>query len=149
MLPLLIFGELLLEQVRQGVTEPVLLEVRPGDARGIVRGRQVIDLPNLTPILAAGDGGGIAHRHRFRGGSLDGKGHGQRQRHGAKGKYSFHGVFLLLHRHAHVLGGGSLRGLLPLGELGQGLLVGVQHRLMELLVELLGARETDIPVLTA
>ena len=43
----------------------------------------------------------------------------------------------------------KLRGLLPLGELGQGLLVGVQHRLMELLVELLGARETDIPVLTA
>ena len=89
MLPLLMLGELLLEQVCERVAEAVLLKVGPGDAGRILLRGQVIDLLQLRTILAPGHRGWIADRR-----SLGGKGadrQGQHQRRGAKAECSFHG----------------------------------------------------------
>lgn len=64
MLPLLVLRHLLLEQVRQGIVDAVLLEIRAGDPSGILPRLKVIDLPNLAAILALLDSGGIAHLRR-------------------------------------------------------------------------------------
>ena len=55
--------QLLLEQVCQGVVEAVLLEVRPGDASGVLLRGQVIDLADLRAVLTAGDRGWLADLH--------------------------------------------------------------------------------------
>ena len=56
----LIGGELLFQQVRESVVVAVLFKVGPGDAAGVILRPQVVHLPDLSAILAPGDGGGIA-----------------------------------------------------------------------------------------
>ena len=95
--------QLLLEQVRQGVVEAVLLEVRPGDAGGILLRGEVIDLADLCAVLTAGDGGGVADLHlggcgeglRRQGGGEQRRGHEQTG--GASQDGAFHGCFPPFH----------------------------------------------------
>ena len=101
MLAALIFRQFLLEQVRQGILETILLEIRAGDSGRVILGSQIIDLLQFRSIIAANDGGGVADlgvgrgslKVRRQGGG--GQRHGQAQRRGAKGKHSFHFMFLL------------------------------------------------------
>ena len=60
MLTALVLRQFLLEQVDEGIAEPILLEIRPGNTGGILLRPQVIILPDLRTIFALGDGGGIA-----------------------------------------------------------------------------------------
>ena len=89
------FRQLLLEQVCQGVMEAVLLEVRPGDASGVLLRGQVIDLADLCAVLTAGDGGGITdlYLRRFREGLRRQGGGEQRRGHQQTGGASQNGAF--------------------------------------------------------
>ena len=100
MLAALVFRKLLLQKIRQGVLKAVLPKVRAGNARRIVFRTQIIDFLQFCAIVASDDGGGIADlgiRHRGfkvccqRGGRQR---QSQAQRRSAKGKHSFHFVFL-------------------------------------------------------
>jgi hypothetical protein len=80
----LVLGQLLLQEVHQGVAETLLLKIRAGDAGGIIPLGQVVNLADLRAVLTSGDGGRIAHGadgglRRTGGGRHD---HGQHQGHG-------------------------------------------------------------------
>ena len=56
----LVGGEFLFQQIGQGIVVALLLKVGTGDASGVVLRPQVVHLPDLAPVLAPGDGGGVA-----------------------------------------------------------------------------------------
>ena len=60
MLTALVLRQFLLEQVDEGIAEPILLKIRAGNAGGILLRPQVIILADLCAILAPGHGGGVA-----------------------------------------------------------------------------------------
>ena len=63
----LVFRKLLLQKVRQVVLKAVLLEIRAGNARGIILRTQIIDFFQFCAIVVSDDGSGIADlgvRHR-------------------------------------------------------------------------------------
>ena len=56
----LMLRKFLLEQIHQGVVVSVLLEIRAGDAGGVVLRGQVVELADLSSVLILGDGAGVA-----------------------------------------------------------------------------------------
>ena len=60
MLAALVFRKLLLQKVRQGVLEAILLEIRAGNACGIIFRTQIIDFLQFCAIVVSDDGGGVA-----------------------------------------------------------------------------------------
>ena len=60
MLAALIFRKLLLQKIRQVVLEAILLEIRAGNACGIILRTQIIDFLQFCAIVVSDDGGGIA-----------------------------------------------------------------------------------------
>ena len=67
MLAALVFRKLLLQKVRQVVLEAILLEIRAGNACGIILRTQIIDFLQFCAIVVSDDGSGIADlgvRHR-------------------------------------------------------------------------------------
>ena len=103
----------LLEQIHQGVVVSVLLEVRAGDAGGIVLRGQIVELADLSSVLTLGDGagvadlGGISPLRRVSGGS---EGHSQRQCQGADCGQFLHRRFLL---YIFISGSGGASWLWP------------------------------------
>ena len=93
MLALLMFGELLLEQVCERVVEAVLLEVGPRDTGRIILRRQIIDFLQFRTILTLIDCRGVTGLGLRRGSGgqcRGGQRHGQAQHCGAEGHCAFH-----------------------------------------------------------
>ena len=56
----LVLRQFLPEQINEGIMESILLEIRPGNAGGVLLRPQVIILADLCAILIPGHGGGVA-----------------------------------------------------------------------------------------